>query len=99
MKKAIIAGLTFATVAASAAQYVTVQVCDRGESGTQCETITYAVRPSTGVPQEFNPGSAEYAHQNPSAYGVPAWLAALNSMFANGGQHGNNPSNPNFEAP
>jgi len=100
MKKTLIAAITFATVAASATQLVTVEVCDRGESGQQCETISYVYRPSTGVPAEsYNP-SSEYMVRPATRYGVPGWLAGLNAAFAGGnGQHGNNPSNPNFEAP
>ncbi len=34
------------------AKYVTVEVCDAGESGTQCRKITYKVRPPNPQPQE-----------------------------------------------
>lgn len=85
MKKLILAAITVASVSASASQYVTVTVCDRGETGQQCETITYKVRESQGVPaQPYNP-SDEAQVQAPAKSGVPAWLRRLNDAFGNKG--------------
>jgi hypothetical protein len=98
MKTMLIALVTMASVAATASQYVTVRVCDRGESGTQCETVTYAVRASDGVSEEASNSSSEHMVQAPARYGVPAWLRTLNRMHSRG-HYGNNPSNPGFEAP
>lgn len=95
MKTMIIAAITMMSVAAFADRYVTVTVCDRGESGQQCETVTYKERESTGVPaSSYNP-SNENEYQAPSEYGVPGFLTGDGQK----GEHGNNPSNPNFEAP
>lgn len=94
MKAIIIAAITLASTAAFASHYVTVIVCDRGESGQQCEKVTYKVRESKGVPADpYNP-SNENQYQPPSEYGVPGWVPT-----GSNGQHGNNPSNPEFEAP
>lgn len=94
MKTMIIAAITMMSVAAFADRYVTVTVCDRGESGQQCETVTYKERESTGVPaSSYNP-SNENEYQAPTEYGVPSWVPT-----GSNGQHGNNPSNPTFEAP
>lgn len=99
MKKMLLAAITFASVTASA-QYVTVTVCDRGETGQQCETITYEVRESEGVPAASHNPSDENQVQAPKKTGIPAWLRRLNEAFGgNRGSHGNNPSNPGYEAP
>ena len=85
MKKMILAVLTVASVSASASQLVTVTVCDRGETGQQCETISYNVRESQGVPaQPYNP-SDEVQVQTPKTARVPAWLKRLNDAFGNRG--------------
>lgn len=47
MKQMICALVASAAMAASAATYVTVQDCSRGESGMDCQTITYQVRPAS----------------------------------------------------
>lgn len=95
MKSMLIAAITLASTVAFADRYVTVVVCDRGESGQQCETVTYKERPSTGVPADsYNP-SNEYQYQPPTEYGIPSWFPTGDQQ----GEHGNNPSNPNFEAP
>lgn len=94
MKSMIIAAITLASTVAFADRYVTVTVCDRGESGQQCETITYKERESTGVPaSSYNP-SNENEVQYPTEYGIPSWFPT-----GSNGTHGNNPSNPTFEAP
>jgi hypothetical protein len=84
MKKLIVAAITMASVAASASQYVTVTVCDRGYTGSQCETITYKVKAGEGVPAEsYNP-SQEHNPTATGAVGVPAWLKKLNDAFGGG---------------
>lgn len=79
---------------------VTVEVCGLSEVGEGCQTVRYCHRPSTGVPPEpFNP-SDEHMVRPAERYGIPAWLRALNEHFGgHRGEHGNNPSNPNWEAP
>lgn len=49
MKKVIAALVAFVAISASASTYVTVTDCNRGESGTLCEKITYKVRPASPV--------------------------------------------------
>lgn len=93
MKSMLIAAITLASTVAFADRYVTVTVCDRGESGQQCETVTYKQRESEGVPVDpYNP-SPEHQHQAPKKH------ANLDPSKHYQNTHGNNPSNPDFEAP
>lgn len=92
MKSMLIAAITLASTVAFADRYVTVTVCDRGESGQQCETVTYKQRDPKGVPVDpYNP-SPENQYQ-------PAPNAPTPKPSGQKPQHGNNPSNPEFEAP
>ena len=87
MKKLFFALLASVAVSASAAQYVTVTVCDGGESGTQCHKVTYKVRPpSAPVPYECTVpvGEAGYA-PCPTHYGVPHWMKSMNQWFLDHG--------------
>jgi hypothetical protein len=87
MKKLLVALSLVLSSSAMAAQYVTVEVCDGGESGTMCRTVTYRVRPAskpqvvkeTCVVGEAGEGPC------PTAYGVPGWLKRLNEAFARAG--------------
>lgn len=87
MKKMIVAMIAMVSLSA-AAKTVTVTVCDGGESGQECRTVTYEVRPSTGLPPsaddqcggDINPCA-------PAHYGIPGWLKDLNDMFPGGGSN------------
>ncbi|WP_409479528.1 hypothetical protein [Pseudobdellovibrio sp. HCB154] len=92
MKSMLIAAITLASTVAFADRYVTVTVCDRGESGQQCETVTYKERESTGVPADsYNPSNEYYPQPGTGYHTRPS--------TGNQNNHGNNPSNPEFEAP
>ncbi len=86
MKKLALAILLAAPMAASA-KTVTVEVCDGGESGTQCRTVTYTVRaPSKPVVEKCVMTVGEAGGipcDRPS--GVPKWLKDLNQWFADRG--------------
>lgn len=87
MKKLIFALIASVSISATAATYVTVDVCDGGESGTQCRTVTYKVRPaSTPVIEQclVPAGEAGYV-PCPTKYGVPSWLQKLNKAFLDAG--------------
>ncbi len=76
MKKLALAFLVSAPMMASAAsQYVTVEVCDGGESGTLCRTVTYKVRPASKpevVECKMSHGEAgEVPCLTEGQYGVP----------------------------
>ena len=86
MKKIIFAIVAAVSINASA-EYVTVEVCNRGESSDQCEMVTYKVRaPSAPTPyvEQCPVGDTGYG---PCAkvYGVPTWLKKLNAHFAKKG--------------
>ncbi len=87
MKKLFVALSLILSSTAMAGQYVTVNVCDGGESGVECRTVTYKVRPATATSKAQvedckvlggEAGSVPCA----SAYGVPAWLKRLNESFS-----------------
>lgn len=85
---ALVAVASFAAVNAEAKTvYVTEKVCDRGESGTQCQMVTYKVRPASGKVTVAGCQSAELdvTPCAPAAYGVPAWIRAFSSWFGTGG--------------
>ncbi len=87
MKKIIFAIVAAASINVSA-EYVTVTVCDRGENGNRCETITYKKRaPSAPVPQVETCYEGE--NQRPVACNqnahVPNWLKKLNEALLNAG--------------
>lgn len=90
MKKMIVALIAMTALNASAT-YVTETVCNFGESGTECKTITYKVRPSEGLnltPEQC--GNGELYPCEPKEYGVPSWMHS----------DGNNaPAWPGEEAP
>lgn len=95
MKKLALAILLAAPMAASA-KTVTVEVCDSGESGTQCRVVTYKVRPaSTPVVEKcmVPVGEAAYA-PCPTVVGVPKWLKDLNAWF---NKHGIKAADPQAE--
>lgn len=87
MKKLLVALALMASSTAMAGQYVTVKVCDGGESGTECRTVTYRVRePSKPqiVKETCSVGEAGEG-PCPTKYGVPGWLKRLNQAFINAG--------------
>ena len=64
-----------------AGQWVTVQVCNGGDSGTTCQMVTYRVLPPSGHTPEtkcmISVGDAgEYPC--PAEYGALRWLRSLN---------------------
>jgi hypothetical protein len=87
MKKLFVAlSLMFSTTA-MAATYVTVEVCDGGESGTECRTVTYRQRPAS-KPELVKctvPHGEAGEVPCPTKYGVPGWLKRLNEAFARAG--------------
>ena len=99
MKSVIMTIVAFASLTATAAQYVTVQDCNAGESGQECRTVTYKVRNGKMVQPAQHPAgaSSEGEVQVPSTYGVPAWLQALNKHFSDKGLTA--PAFPGDEAP
>lgn len=62
---------------------VTVEVCDSGESGTECRTVRYELRPaSAAVPEICWTTHGEAAVVPcPKTTGVPLWLKRLNQAF------------------
>ena len=88
MKKLFVAlSLMLSSTAMAGGSYVTVNVCNGGESGVECRTVTYKVRPATPTSKaqvedcqvlSGEAGSVPCA----TAYGVPAWLKRLNESFA-----------------
>ena len=87
MKKLLVALSLVLSSTAMASQYVTVEVCDGGESGTMCRTVTYRVRaPSKPevVKETCMVGEAGEG-PCPKVYGVPGWLKRLNEAFARAG--------------
>lgn len=87
MKKIVFALIAAVSISATASQYVTVQVCDGGESGTQCRTVTYKVRPASAprVVACTIPAGEAGEQPCPTNYGVPGWLKSLNKAFADRG--------------
>ena len=86
MKKLALALLLAVPMAASA-KTVTVEVCDGGETGTLCRTVTYKVRPASKpeiVKCMVAVGEGGEA-PCPTVYGVPQWLKDLNQWFADRG--------------
>lgn len=86
MKKIIFAIVAAVSINASA-EYVTVEVCNLGESSDRCEMVTYKVRaPSapTAYVEQCPVGDTGYG---PCAkvYGVPTWLKKLNAHFVKKG--------------
>ncbi len=78
-----------ATAAINAsASYVTVQVCDGGESGTVCHNVTYKVRPASPaqqVKETCTAGESGFEVPcNQNAH-VPKWLAKLNQALLDAG--------------
>jgi len=95
MKKLLVALSLVLSSTAMAHQYVTVEVCGDGESGTVCRTVTYRVRPASKpevVKETCMVGEAGEG-PCPTVYGVPGWLQRLNEAFANAGFTA--PSQPN----
>lgn len=86
---ALVAAGSIASVSMAEAKtvYVTEKVCTGGESGTECQMVTYKVRPETGKVTVASCQSAELEVTAcaPAAYGVPAWLQAFSNWFGNGG--------------
>lgn len=102
MKKLIMAIVALTAMSASA-EYVTVTVCDGGESGTECRTVTYKVRPASPAQPQVEQcpvGEAGYG-PCPTNYGIPSWLRKLNQHFADHGytappvEDDNAPGGPN----
>ncbi|CAN5590682.1 hypothetical protein BH10BDE1_BH10BDE1_34850 [soil metagenome] len=62
---------------------VTEKVCDRGESGMECQMVTYALRPASApmVVKCVAQGDVSEVQCAPKAYGVPAWIVRLNNWF------------------
>ena len=87
MKKLLVALSLVLSSSAMAAQYVTVEVCDGGESGTQCRTVTYRVRAPSKPEVVKETCSVGEAGEGPcpKVYGVPGWLKRLNEAFARAG--------------
>lgn len=100
MKSVILATIVLASLSASAA-YVTVTVCNGGESGQQCNTITYKVRDAVPMaPAADQHLNSEDQVVAPTKYGVPTWLAKLNQALADAGltapvQDGSSNGGPN----
>lgn len=67
-------------------QVVTVEVCDGGESGVECRTVTYRVRPQSKPEPVKCMVSHGEAHEVPCPknYGVPKWIKRLNESFGAG---------------
>lgn len=87
MKAVIFSLIAAVSISATAAQYVTVTDCTRGESGQECAQVTYKVRPaSKNQPAEVlcPVGEAAYA-KCPTKVGVPAWLQAISNAFPGNG--------------
>ena len=87
MKKLLGALSLMVSSTAMAGQYVTVEVCNGGESGTQCSMVTYKVREASQpemVKCVVSVGDGAEA-PCPTAYGVPGWLKRLNEAFARAG--------------
>ncbi len=93
MKNVLFALVASFAINASAAQYVTVTVCDGGESGQQCREVTYKVRPpSAPVKEECTIPHGEAGTQPcPKKYGVPGWLKKLNQWAIDHGLEANEP--------
>lgn len=87
MKKLLVALSLMLSSTAMAGQYVTVEVCDGGESGTMCRTVTYRVRPPSKpeVVKCMVPHGEAGEVPCPTKYGVPGWLKRLNEAFARAG--------------
>ncbi|OFZ28607.1 MAG: hypothetical protein A2622_05820 [Bdellovibrionales bacterium RIFCSPHIGHO2_01_FULL_40_29] len=86
MKKIVFAIIALVSISASA-KYITVEVCDRGESGDRCEMVTYKVRPpSQNTPAEIlcPVGDHGFTKCNKNAH-VPAWLKKFNKHFLDAG--------------
>lgn len=66
---------------------ITVKLCDSGESGTECRTVRYRVRPASDpVPVTCTVPRGEAGEQPcPTKYGVPRWLRKLNEAFYRAG--------------
>lgn len=90
MKTAILATVLFAGLSASASSYVTVTVCNGGEAGTECKTISYKVRADMPMATNDQHLNSEDQVQPAARYGVPGWLKALNDAF---------PANPGSDDP
>ncbi len=87
MKSVILAIVAMASITATAAQYVTVEVCNRGETGDRCEMVTYKVRPAspaTPYVETCPVGDVSYG-PCPTVYGVPSWLQKLNAYLTSKG--------------
>lgn len=84
MKSLVMAIVALASITASA-KYVTVRVCDGGESGQECRTVTYKVRAHKDVAAPVEICTQEGTPCVPAKYGVPGWLKALNDAFGNRG--------------
>jgi hypothetical protein len=90
MKKLALALLLAAPMAvsmAASAKTVTVEVCDGGESGTICRTVTYTVRPPSAPVVEKCVMTVGEAGDTPCdrPAGVPKWLKDLNEWFTKRG--------------
>ncbi|HRK09077.1 MAG TPA: hypothetical protein PLZ57_15015 [Pseudobdellovibrionaceae bacterium] len=87
MKKLLLAAVLGTSMNAFAAQYVTVEVCNGGESGQECRMVTYRVREASAPVVE----ACTVAHGEagtkpcPTVTGVPGWLKRLNEAFAKAG--------------
>jgi hypothetical protein len=83
---------------ADGGQLVTVEVCDGGESGTKCRTVTYRVRPPSKpevVKETCMIGEAGEG-PCPEVYGVPGWLKRLNEAFSRTGESAPQISTPEY---
>ncbi len=80
---ALVATASIVSVTANAKTIlVTEKVCDRGESGTECVMVTYAVRPpSAPYVVKCSYGDAAEVPCPPKAWGTPAWLRKFNDLF------------------
>jgi hypothetical protein len=64
---------------------VTVEICDSGESGTECRSVRYEIRP----PNDPLPEICWTTHGEaamvpcPKTTSVPLWLKHLNQAFTN----------------
>lgn len=87
MKKLLVALSLMLSSTAMAGQYVTVEVCDGGESGTMCRTVTYRQRPASKpeIVKCTVPHGEAGEVPCPTKYGVPGWLKRLNEAFARAG--------------
>lgn len=72
--------LVMSSSAMAADKYVTVQVCNGGESGDLCRMVTYKVRPPN-APVAYKctvmSGEGGYEVPCPTKHGVPKWLSEL----------------------